>query len=223
MIINRTRDFVRQSCAFVLDPQLNDQMTRWTVAFAYCTMRHLRFERGLDELEGKLPPVRKKPPSALRSAALLSSPLRCALPLPVHHAHFVAPPTPPLLASRRQCKCREQRPRGCPSLSATCGVAHGVACAGRDPADQQGEAHASVLSGAPIEPVPYGAYRPQRTPDDGHHTLDDGCQPHSVWCVAACASCLTVSSGTPLPLPPTSLWPPSVLLLGAGGAAGGGR
>jgi len=55
MIINRTRDFVRQSCAFVSDPQLNDSMTRWTVAFAITTKRHLRFERGLTELEGMFP------------------------------------------------------------------------------------------------------------------------------------------------------------------------
>jgi hypothetical protein len=30
MIINRTRDFVRQSCTFIQEPLLTDQMTRWT-------------------------------------------------------------------------------------------------------------------------------------------------------------------------------------------------
>eukprot|EP01043_Picozoa_sp_COSAG02_P010712 COSAG02_NODE_382_length_23409_cov_45.812999_6_plen_356_part_00 len=54
MIINRTRDFARQACSFVDDHFLVDNMVRWTVAFAVCTKRHLRFERDLDELEGKL-------------------------------------------------------------------------------------------------------------------------------------------------------------------------
>jgi hypothetical protein len=54
MIINRTRDFARQACSFVDEHFLVDNMVRWTVAFAVCTKRHLRFERDLDELEGKL-------------------------------------------------------------------------------------------------------------------------------------------------------------------------
>ena len=54
MIINRTRDFARQTCGFVDEHFLVDNMVRWTVAFAVCTKRHLRFERELDELEGKL-------------------------------------------------------------------------------------------------------------------------------------------------------------------------
>jgi hypothetical protein len=54
MIINRTRDFARQTCGFVDEHFLVDSMVRWTVAFAVCTKRHLRFERDLDELEGKL-------------------------------------------------------------------------------------------------------------------------------------------------------------------------
>ena len=56
MIINRTRDFARQSVGFVDEYYLVDNMVRWTVAFAVCTKRHLRFERELDELEGKLTP-----------------------------------------------------------------------------------------------------------------------------------------------------------------------
>ena len=55
MIINRTRDFARQACGFVDEHFLVDSMVRWTVAFAVCTKRHLRFERDLDELDGKLP------------------------------------------------------------------------------------------------------------------------------------------------------------------------
>ena len=56
MIINRTRDFARQSVGFVDEYYLVDNMVRWTVAFAICTKRHLRFERKLDELEGRLAP-----------------------------------------------------------------------------------------------------------------------------------------------------------------------
>jgi putative membrane protein len=51
MIINRTRDFARQSSGFIKDPILTDRMIRWTIAFAVCTKRHLRFERELTELK----------------------------------------------------------------------------------------------------------------------------------------------------------------------------
>eukprot|EP01052_Picozoa_sp_SAG31_P023815 SAG31_NODE_1987_length_6724_cov_18.235925_6_plen_259_part_00 len=50
MIINRTRDFSRQVSGFVKNPAMNDVMIRWTIAFAHCTKRHLRFERDLVEL-----------------------------------------------------------------------------------------------------------------------------------------------------------------------------
>ena len=54
MVINRTRDFARQTCTFVDEFYLTDNLVRWTVAFAYCMKRHLRFERDLSELDGKL-------------------------------------------------------------------------------------------------------------------------------------------------------------------------
>lgn len=50
MIINRTRDIAGQAHLWIKDPEISSCIVRHTVAFAYATMRHLRFHKTVPEL-----------------------------------------------------------------------------------------------------------------------------------------------------------------------------
>lgn len=50
MMINRTRDIAGQAQLWIDDVQLRQCIIRYTVAFVYATMRHLRFKQGVPEL-----------------------------------------------------------------------------------------------------------------------------------------------------------------------------
>jgi putative membrane protein len=56
MIVNRTRDIVRQFYAYCPDRDLKQKANRWTIAFAYSCKQHLRFKTEASELQGTLLP-----------------------------------------------------------------------------------------------------------------------------------------------------------------------
>lgn len=58
MVINRTRDLTRQACHYVEPPAVKERVAKWMVAFAYCMMKHLRFQHEVGELSGVADAVR---------------------------------------------------------------------------------------------------------------------------------------------------------------------
>jgi putative membrane protein len=56
MVVNRTRDIVRQFYAYCPDRELKQKANRWTIAFPYACKQHLRWKPKVSELQGTLLP-----------------------------------------------------------------------------------------------------------------------------------------------------------------------